>query len=400
MDLLNQNQYEQPKAPKGKKIIIALLILSILAVIAIIIAMVYLDSNKVIQEALFINNEQKEIDKELLYTDTQGNRYVSLKDLAELLGYEYDNSEYKKYDVATTKCYIKNENLITGFEQDSNKIYKYEEGTNLDYQYYTINNNIITYNDKLYIAMNDIAQALNCECTVNQNKEIRINSMEYLYSYYAEKLKDSGYSMASDQNSKKTLVYGQIMVSKNGLYGTLDTELKEIIGAKYTSMYFDEQNYEYIVSNSSGKYGILKYNGSIKESLKYDGLEILNYEHMLYKVKYNNKYGIMQEGTLLTEIIYDDIGSAEDASNKTLYTLIIPDIEGKIGGETIVVKQNNRYGLIYLKDGSTYLPCDHLEKLYSINGLNGIEYKIEAEKITLTLLEYLNKREMVILNLN
>lgn len=401
MDLLNENHYEKPKAPKGKKVVIILLILSILSVIGIIIAMVYVESNKVIQDTLFINNEQKEIVPGLFFTDTQGIQYISLKDLAELLGYEYDNSEYKKYDVDTAKCYIKNEKLIMGFEQDSNKIYKYEEGTNLDYQYYTINYNIITSNDKLYIAMQDVTQALNCECIVNENKEIRINSMEYLHNYYSESLKNSGYAIATDQNSMKALVYGQIIVTKNGMYSILNPELEEIIGAKYTSMYFDEQNSEYIVSNSSGKYGIIRYNGSIEESLKYDGLEILNYEHMLYKVKYDDKYGIMKsDGKLLTDIIYDEIGSEADSANKILYTLIIPDIEGKIGGETIVVKQNNKYGLVYLKDGETYLPCDHLEKLYSISGLDGIEYRIEAEKIPATLMEYLTKRGTIVLNLN
>ena len=40
------------------------------------------------------------------------------------------------------------------------------------------------------------------------------------------------------------------------------------------------------------------------------------------------------------------------------------------------------------------MPCDHLDKLYSIDDLGVTYYKIEVEKQTLDLLEYLKIREM------
>lgn len=42
MDLLNQNQYEKPKAPKGKKIVLTLLVISVLLTIAILALMIYM----------------------------------------------------------------------------------------------------------------------------------------------------------------------------------------------------------------------------------------------------------------------------------------------------------------------------------------------------------------------
>lgn len=349
---------------------------------------------------MYINEEQKEITPELIVSDSQGNEYISIKDVAELLSYEYDNGGYKEDGIDTMKCYIKNKNLVSGFELGTNIIYKYEEGTNLDYQYYELNYNIITYDNKLYISMVDLARALNCSCTINSNKEIRINSMENLAKTYEEKLKDSGYVMAQDQNSQKALTYGWIIVSKDGLYSVLDTSLEKIISSKYSSIYFDECNLNYIVSNTSGQYGIIATTGVVQHPLKYDGLELLNYENKLYKVKNNNKYGIIKaDGTMLTQIIYDDIGYKADPANKILYTLIIPDLNGKMG-KTIVVKQNNKYGLVSLKTGEIYLPCDHLDKLYSVYESGEIQYRIEAEKQTIGLLEYLTIRgtQTVVMN--
>jgi len=410
MDLLNENQYEKPKQTKSKTIIITLLILSIFAVIVILVAMVYLDSHKVVKDTLYINNVQQEIASELIVSDNQGVQYISLKDLANLLGYEYYSSEYNNYGTDTAKCYIKNKKLISGFELGSKLIYKYEEETNLDYQYYTLNYDIITYNNKLYIALADLNKAINAQCTINENKEMKINTMEYLATVYGEQLKEKGYTVVTDQNNQKTLAYGWIIVKKNDMYSVLNTEFQEIIGLKYSSIYFDEYNLNYIVSNTSGLYGIISTEGVIEHSLKYDGLEILNYENMLYKVKNNQKYGIMKEnGTMLTGIVYDEIGYPADQANKILYTLIIPEVDGK-SGPTIVVKQNKFYGLVTLQKGETFLPCDHVEKLYSVSELGETYYRIEAEfqieyssrweKQTLDLLDYLRLRGTEVVELN
>lgn len=400
MDLLNENKYNQKQTPKGKKVVLLLLIISIIAVIAIVSLMIYLEANKVITDTLYIDGVKQETGNDITYNDPEGNRYISLKDLAEKVGYEYYSSEYGKYGTDTTKCYIKNKNLIVGFELDSNQIYKYEENTNLDYQYYTLKYNIAIYNNKLYIAMADLQKALNAYCTIDTNKVISISTMEYLASSYQEQLKETGYSVVTEQNNQKALAYGWIIVTKDGMLSVLDTNFEEIIGSKYKTIYFDEYNTNYIVSNINGRYGIIKASGQIEKSLIYDGLELLNYENMLYKVKNNNMYGIMKkDGTLLTDIVYEDIGYPADPTNKILYTLIIPELNGK-SGKTIVVKQNKKYGLIYLENGQTYLPTDHLDKLYSVNDMGQIYYKVEAEKQTVDLLDYLNYRETQQVTLN
>lgn len=400
MDLLNQNQYEKKEKQNGKKIIMLLIILSVIASIVIIIIMSCLSSNEVIEKTLFIDNVQKEITEELIIEDKSGNQYIDLKELANALKYEYYNSEYNNYGTDTTRCYIKNQDLIFGFELGSTKIYKYQEGTKLDYQYYQLKNNVMIYNNKLYIALDDLETALNASYTVNENNEIRINSMEYLAEAYQEQLNESEFQVTTELNNRKALAKGWIIVNKNGMYGVLNSELQEIISLKYTSIYFDEYNENYIVSNANGQYGIITTMGTIEQQLKFDGIEILNYSNMLYSVKYNGKYGIMKEnGEMLTEIVYEEIGYQAEPQNKILYTLIIPDINGRMG-VTIVVKQNGKYGLVSLTTGQIILPCDHLDKIYSVNELGEVQYKIEAEKQTLSLLEYIKWRETQIVELN
>lgn len=396
MDLLNENKYQEQKAPKGKKIVLVLLILSIVLSIVILTYMAYLKFAQPAKTVILINGEATEITEDLVYNG----KYIALKNLSEILGYEYYNSEYQNYGMDTTKCYIKNKNLIYGFEQDSNRIYKYEENTDLDYQHYTLNNSIVMHNNKLYVAIEDLRLALNVYYEFDNNNNLSIYSVQKLIETNTEKLRETGYTITQTENNQKAMAYGCIIAEKNGLYGVLNFNLEEIIGTQYSSMYFDEFNKNYIVSNTSGKYGIISTTGSLVQSLKYDGLEILNYEHMLYKVMNNNKYGIMKSnGSMLTDIVFDEIGYKKDQNNKILYTLIIPRLSERIG-ETIVVKQNGKYGLIYLDTGKSFLDCDHLDKLYSINELGQTKYMIEAEKRTMTLSEYLEIRGTQRLNLN
>lgn len=399
MDLLNEKQYQKQETPKGKKTVLVLLVISIIAVILVGILMIFLEANKVIPNTLYVNTVKKDISSSLLVSDKTGNKYINLKELAELLEYKFDNSEYQKYDLDTTKCYIANGKLISGFEMDSNKIYKYEEGTNLDYQYYNLNHNILAYNNNLYIAMDDLQKALNVKVTINTNNEINIYTTDYLAKSYETKLKDLGYTILQDENNKKALAYDYIIVSKNNVLGVLNANLEEVIGLKYASIYFDECNFNYIVSNTNGQYGIISTTGRVEQSLKYDGLEIINYERMLYKVKNNNKYGVMKkDGTLIGEINYDDIGYKANQQRKILYTLIVPKMDN-LSNDSIVIKNNGKYGLMDIESGEELLPCDHLDELYSISELGKIHYRVEVEKQTLELNEYLRIRATQIVNM-
>lgn len=394
MSLLNQNTVNDSKFEKNKKIIFTLLIITTILIILIIGLMIYVSSNKTQEQTLQINGITKQITEGLFISDTEGNQYIELKSFAEAAGYEYYNSGYGSDGVDENKAYIKNGKLITSFEANSNTIYKHNENTNLDYEYYNMKNNAVLYNGKMYVSLEDLPSAQNALYNLQtETNSIKIYTQEYMAKAYQEQLTEKGYTVTTDANNQKALAYGYIIVTKGNKCGVLNSKYEEIISAKYTSIQFDELNLSYIVSNENGKFGVITITGEVKHALKYDDLQLLNYKNMLYVVKYNNKFGILKfDGTMLTDVIYDEIGYKEDEQNKILYTLLIPDLNGKTG-ETIVVKQNDKYGLIYLKNGKTFIPCDHIEKLYSINKLGEIEYMVEAQGSTDTLEKYIEWRQ-------
>lgn len=388
MDLLNENQYKKEQTPKSKKIVLIVLILAIVITIFIAFALLYIKTQQKSPKTLKINDKEVKMTETLIIETTEGNKYISLKEIAQLLGYEYYNNEYGESGENKEKGYIKSGTLITGFEKDTKKIYKYEEETNLDYQYYELKSNVIMYNNNLYISSADISQALNV--IYGENKSIiSIQTINNKIDEYTQslKLKDNGYTIAQDLNNQKAIIYGMLVVKKNDKWGVIDKNSNEIIGNKYSTIYFDEYNMNFIVSDSNGRYGILSNNGEIICALKYDGLEILNYENMLYKVKYNGKYGIMSADTkLLTNIIYDDIGYPEDSNKKIKYTLIIPELIENVS-EMMVVKQNNKYGLIDISTGEEVIGCDQLDKIYAIEELGEISYKVEINETTFDLID-------------
>lgn len=390
MDLLNENQYKKEQTPKNKKIILILLVLSIVATILITFILLYINKYVKTQEklpkTLKINDKEVNLTETLIIETAEGDKYISLKEIAQLLGYEYYNNEYGVDGENKDKGYIKNGILVTGFEKDTNSIYKYQEKTNLDYQYYELSSNIIKYNNNLYISSKDISQALNITYKEDNNTTL-INTIENNIEKYQETFKETDYTITKDLNNQKAIIYGMLVIEKNGKWGVIDINYNEIIGNKYSTIYFDEYNMNFIVSDSNGRYGILSNNGEIVCALKYDGLEILNYENMLYKVKYNGKYGIMSEDRgLLTNIVYDDIGYPEDSNKKIKYTLIIPELIENVG-EMMVVKQNNKYGLIDINTGEEVIGCDQLDKIYAIEELGEISYKVEINETTFDLID-------------
>lgn len=401
MDLLNQNYNynEKPKKSPASRMVIALLIICILLAIVIVILMFYLKSTVVPTKKLQINGAQIEMKEGLIVNDSNGREYINLKLLSELLTYKYNNGEFQKYAEDRTKCYIDTGNEIIGFSSDSSVIYKTTEDSKIDYEYYNLENNIIIHQDELYISTADITKALNVTYEMINGNIININTTQYIADTQVEELKQSGYTITSDERNKKAMAYGMLPVKRDNLWGVLNTNRQEIIGNKYSTMLFDEYNMNYIVSNERNQYGIITPDGNVKVALKYDSLELINHEPVLYKVSQNKKYGIMQkDGTLLTDLEYDKIGYSAEPQNKINQTLIIPDFDGKTG-KTIVVYKNNKYGLIYLTNGKTFVECNIFDKIYEVEELGEKKYRAVIKDKTYALeeyLEYLKTQTMVV----
>lgn len=395
MDLLNQNGYNNYNSRKeqsnGSKTVKILLVVCILLVIVILSLMFYLKSTQAPQVIVDINGVQEIAAQDTLISDNLGNEYINLKYLADKLEYKYNKGEFRKYEEDNNKCYITNDSKIVGFTVNSSKIYKTTEDSEIDYEYYILDHNILMYQDKLYVAVSDLKKALNIMYSVPAQNVVAIRTPTATTEAYSEEVKKSNYTLTKDENNIRAIAYGMLVANRDNLWGVLSNEnYQEIIGNKYQTMNFDEYTMTYIVSNERNQYGIISTDGSMQVSLKYDSLKVISHEPLLYEVSKDKKYGIMKkDGTMLTEIEYDRIGYPANAGNKINYTLIIPDLDGKTG-KTIVVEQDGKYGLIYLSNGKTCIEPTIADRIYEIEELGEIKYKAEVEDETYSLEEFID----------
>ena len=135
MNLYEIDQKQNNK--KTKKIMIGLgATIAILSIISVVLFIVinYLQEKKFkfIVDTKTVSNYSADT-----FVFEENDVYVSIKDIAPIVGYKYYNGGYKQYSEDSNSCYVQGENEIATFENESNKIYKtpVEE---VDYELFTI----------------------------------------------------------------------------------------------------------------------------------------------------------------------------------------------------------------------------------------------------------------------
>lgn len=395
MDLLEDNKKKNNKTP-AQKVVLALLIFSIVLCIIIGIAMAFLSTQKENKPySVLMNGETVNT-----ITNESGQYYISLKSICNQLGYNYYNGEFKIAEEDKSKGYIDNGTNIIQFFTNSQKIYKTAEDSNTDYEYYNLDNKILTSGDNLYIAIYDLDVALNLILSYSEkNNQTTILSPETWISQKATSFKENGVTISNTPENMKALAYGYVVVSKDNKYGVINLNGDELIGNKYNSITFSEYTGQFIVSNTSNQFGIISKDGLAKINLQYDSLEIINYNPLLYKVKKLQKYGVMKEdGTIVNDIVYDSIGYPKNKEREINYTLIIPTLNENIP-ESIVVCSNGKYGLINLETGKEIISCS-LEGIYSATENETVYYIAEDQKTKVFLQTYIDNLNRVTVNLD
>lgn len=400
MDLLEENKNKNTKS-SGQKMVLTLLITSIvLCVIIILILMVLPKQQKTSKYTIMINGKSVSATDIGLIPTEDGNIYMSLKLLCNNIGYKYYNGEFRIAGEDKNKGYIDNGMCIVQFFADSKKIYKTEENSNKDYEYYELKNKILDINNALYISLDDLNVGLNL--VNNYFKEANqsvIQTAQYIIEQNTEKFKEKGLIISNISENNRAMAYGYIVVDKEGKYGVFNLQGEEKIGAKYNSIIFSENTESFIVSNTNDKFGIITVDSETKVNLQYDSIEILNYNPILYKVEKLDKYGIAKEdGTILNEIQYDSIGYPEDREKEINYTLIIPNLNENIP-KSIVVCKDKKYGLIDFETGKEILECK-LTGIYSATNDETVYYIVETENGKKVFLEnYIDSLNKITVNM-
>lgn len=379
---------EPKQEVKGKKLVLTLLIISIILLIFILIMMFALGGRKTKTLGLNIDGADIQITENMLISKENGT-YISLEKLSPLLGYNYLRGGYLEYVEDNTKCYLQNETQIIGFEANTNEIYKTTQNSTTDYEYYKLNNNIIQENGMLYIELEDLNVACNAYYTFSETAyKILLYTPKNLTTAYATQFSNEGFTIDSNYNNQKAMAYNMVVVSnENGRMGVVDWDANPIISPKYTTMEFDEFSQSFIVSDEN-KYGVIpKQGNNVIVELKYEDIKVINYSPLLYQVKLNNKFGILNKsGQTIVNAEYDKIGFTS-SSNTIESTLIIKDINDQDG---IVVCKNGKYGLISLSTGRAIFDCN-VDKIYSKTDNNGKKsYYIELQNTEIDLATYID----------
>lgn len=384
MDLLNNNMNKKEEN-KAKKLILLLICILIIILLIIIIMMTTLKSKKIEKQTFMIDDNAIEIKEEMIIIN-ENKQYVSLSILASNLGYNYLRGGYSEYEENTNECYLENNKQIIGFKANSNTIYKTTSTSTKDYQYYELNNKIIKNNEILYIALEDLNTACNVMCIID-GKKINIYTADKLINLNIETFAKKDLTISQNEENKKAIAYNMIVVTnQNSKMGVVNLKGNVIIGNKYTTIEFNEKEQNFIVSNAE-RYGIISKDGNVVIELKYEGLKVINYQPMLYQIKLNNKYGILNDkGKIIVNPIYDKIGYTERTSTREP-ALIIKDIDGKNG---IVVCSNNKYGIIDIENGATIMPCT-VDKIYfKIDDERKKHYYVELQNTEIDIQKYID----------
>ena len=311
----NEEKKSKEQSTKVLKIIIIAIVALVLILVAVLSYSMYLQSK---QFKFLINDRNTSVTSNLFIFE-DGEVYVSIKDMANLLGYEYNNGEYKKYDEDSNKCHVMDKTgyEVAGFEVNSEKVYKvikeYEE-----YEYYILKTQVKSVNGKLYTTEEGIELAFNTKFIYNQEKNyISIYTLDEIVSKYAKSLNNTVItSETMSFSNKKALKYGLILVqNSSGLYGVDRDTGKSEIGTKYQEIRFMESTQDFIVTTPEKKQGIMSTTGGVSIEPQYDEIKQLDIDYNLYIIKIGEKYGVINRSKGARYVIYpqyDGIGIDTD----------------------------------------------------------------------------------------
>ena len=358
---------ELEKNSRHKKNVMISIIVCVLVLIILIALIVYIQYKDSVTLKLFIDDKQYKIPENFFYIDN-GKKYISIKDLAELLGYEYTRGIYEQANENEDSGYFD-----TGFETVSvtagdKKFTKYItlEGTGMineitvstkaQYGYsetFRMDEPLTFENEKIYISEDYLTKMFNLGCDWKEYR-IRLYTLANTINYYQEQISKLGYTEVSGYYENfRAMLDGYVIVGNGSqLYGVYSIkDGKEIISMKYDDIRYVQNTEEFYIVASDGTMGLMDNSGKfVIDAGEYDSISLLDEENMLYLVEKNHEYGVLnKDGDIIIYAENDKIGY--DVSNYTLEKL---DNELLWFDKCIPVLKDGKYGL-YNKNGENEL---------------------------------------------
>ncbi len=358
MDLLGTDiSQKEVKTKKTIKLITIILIILFIISMGLGIYIYYLQS---LQLKVTIDGKSMSVEmaQQLFIFDEQDENkiYISIKDIANQIGYSAYNGEYKQYSEDTNSCYIQNAHEVATYTKGSDRLYKLlTDGE--DYEYFTIDEPVKMIDSKLYTTPDGISIGANISFDYDaQKNSITIYTLDYLTNSYANAFQNADITGdKADFSNKKALLYERLVVKNaNGKYGVTDLKGNTVIGEKYDTIQFIESSKEFIVTTSDKKMGIISYDAITVIQPEYDEIKQIDKDLDLYLVTNNKKQGVINKnGKFIVYMEYDQIGidATDFMSNNIKNQYLLYD-------HCIPVKRDKYWGMID-KNGNEILPVIH-----------------------------------------
>ena len=351
---------------KKKKILLVGIVICIITIIVLAVMIMLYQNEDARTFKLYVNNVQfPNITDGFYITTTENETYVRARDIAYLIGWQYQNGEYGTYTEDTNSGYIQNGYEVSSFVAGSNILKKYIEVTvkntdpngvfqtnseNGTLETFTLAAPVISQNGQIYFPLRCLPEICDATYTYSDPFRMYIFNQEYLIAVARQNAAAYGYTQISGiYENMRLLPYGRMVVKKGDNYGVVDLwRGGEYIGFKYTDMIFAQNVKEFFVKTYAAgeeSIGIINIEGKqVVEPKKYSNIQILSDDLGLYLVEKGGEYGVLnREGEVIVHCEYDNIGIPEDIWETFEFT--IEDNKYLIFDDTIIVEADKKYGL-------------------------------------------------------
>lgn len=359
-----KNELER-NARSKKNVVISLVFCAFLIVLMVVLIAVlkYQDS---ITEKLFIDDRQVGIPANF-YKFVENQRYVNIKALSDLFGYNYTKGIYEEYTENPDSCYLQNNFEIIAITAGSDRYKKYLElgngenkiGNLTEIEFknengynetFKIEKPVIFEDDILYVPEQYISTMFNVQIEWGEYR-IKFYTLNYLLDM-AQKTMGSKNLVEMDKTYEnlRALNYGFIVVGNSTSAETSSTEFgvinlltgETIISTKYEDITFVENSKEFYITAANGTVGILdSKGGTVIPPSEFEKISLLDDENKLYLVEKDNEFGVLnKKGEIIIYAEYDKIGIDIDNFLKEEV-----DNEALFFGKCIPVEKDGKFGL-------------------------------------------------------
>lgn len=352
MQISSFGQTNKTQNSKAKKYVLIGLIVAAVLLIVLLIMLVFLSNATPKTTTLSIDSQTKEYSNSTFIFD-DGKIYVSLKDIANLIGYRYYEGGYKQYTQDKSSCYLESDDEVVVYELGNNKIYKTLNNDIIQYSEFTITEPVKKYEDKLYVISSALEKGCNIKLIYNsKTNQIIISTLPNLYNAYNDKAISGTYlnvqGLDESFENKKAILDGMIVVKTNiketQKYGVISLDgAVTYLDIKYQEIKYVENLQQFIVKGEN-KYGVMAKDGTQIIKPEYNKIQLFDSINSLYYVEKNSKKGVLDKngnvlgGNLYVE--YDEIGI-----EKSLFPSESINNEKLLYDKCIIAKRNDKWGM-------------------------------------------------------